>query len=82
MKPARVTRETAASIGHILITYFVNNFFKTTTFKSNISDLFPIFILFLLQSVSISTYLYKVLNLMTNLKTVCSKLIGMIFNQI
>ena len=85
-KPARVTRKTAAAaIGHIPITCLVNNFFKTASFKTNISDHFPICILFLsheIPNLKGTTYLYKILNLLTNLNTACLKLNGMKFNQI
>ena len=84
-KPAEVTRKTEAVIGHILIACFVNNFFKIVTFKTNISDHFPVCILFLwheVPSLKETTYLYKMLNLLTNLNTACLKLIGMKFNQI
>ena len=69
-KPARVTRKTVGVTGLILITCFVNNFFKTATFKTNISDHFPTCILLLLHDIpnlKETTHLYKILNLLTNL---------------
>ena len=77
------TRKKAAAIGHILITCFVNIFFKAPTFKTNISDHFPICILFLsheIPNLKESAYLYIKLHLLTNLGTAYSKLIGMKFN--
>ena len=41
-KPTRVTRKTATAIDHILTNCFIDKFFKTAIFKSDISDHFPI----------------------------------------
>ena len=41
-KPTRVTRQSATAIDHILTNCFVNFDFKTTIFKSDTSDHFPI----------------------------------------
>ena len=42
-KPTRVTRTTATGIDHILTNSFIDRNFKTTIFKSDISDHFPIY---------------------------------------
>ena len=41
-KPTRVTRKTATAIDHILTNCFIDRTFKTSIFKSDISDHFPI----------------------------------------
>ena len=41
-KPTRVTMESTTAIDHILTNCFVNIDFKTATFKSDISEHFPI----------------------------------------
>ena len=41
-KPTRVTRKTGTAIDHILTNCFTETVFKTTIFKSDISDHFPI----------------------------------------
>ena len=41
-KPSRATRTTATAIDHILTDSFIERNFKTTVFKSDISDHFPI----------------------------------------
>ena len=41
-KPARVTEKTATSIDHIITNSFVENTFKTTISKSDVSDHFPV----------------------------------------
>ena len=41
-KPTRVTRTTATAIDHILTNSFIDRNFKTTIFKSDTSDHFPI----------------------------------------
>ena len=41
-KPTRVTRKMTTAIDHILTNYVINTVFKTSIFKSDISDHFPI----------------------------------------
>ena len=41
-KPTRVTRQSDTAIDHILTNWFVNFDFKIASFKSDISDHFPI----------------------------------------
>ena len=41
-KPTRVTRETTTAIDHILTNQLINANFKTTIFKTDISDHIPV----------------------------------------
>ena len=49
-KTTRVTKKAAAAIYHIITNSFAENAFKTAKIKSNVSDHFPISILFLHQT--------------------------------
>ena len=46
-KPTLVTWKTATAIDHIFTNFFIGTNFKISTFKSNISDHFPIGVFFL-----------------------------------
>ena len=46
-KPTRVTKKTATAIDHIITNCFVDTNFKTTIFKSDISNHFPICVFFI-----------------------------------
>ena len=61
-KPARVTRNTATAIDHIIINSVINAEFKTGTIKTDICDHFPVF--FILKCVVDTTgareeFIYK-----------------------
>ena len=61
-KPTRITKKTATAIDHILTNQFINVNFKTTIFKTDISDHFPVcFILSSKEKLveSKHTYVYK-----------------------
>ena len=45
-KPTRVTKKTATAIDRIITNSFVENTFKTTIIKTDVSDHFPICIFF------------------------------------
>ena len=44
-KPARVTRKTATAMDHILTNSFCDTVFKTTIYKCDVSDHFPIYLI-------------------------------------
>ena len=48
-KPTRVTRKTTTAIDHILTNQFIKVNFKTTIFKTDISDHFPVCIIISLR---------------------------------
>ena len=61
-KPTRVTKKTATAIDHIITNCFVDTNFKTSIYKSGISDQFPISVFLspmIHENKNELTYLYK-----------------------
>ena len=62
IKPTRVTKKTATAIDHIITNCFVDTNFKTSIYKSGISDQFPISVFLspmIHENKNELTYLYK-----------------------
>ena len=58
-KPTRVTRKTATAIDHILTNQFINVNFKTASFKTDVSDHFPVCFIISLTEKLENKHVYK-----------------------